>query len=178
MKKIMIGLGICLASSTALANTGDINFYGKVDSSTCPIEIIDPGTGVISNRLNMGTVHPDQFGAIGTEAATRPFGLMIDPSKCTVGAGESAYITFVSRYGATGGGNTDYALKSGGATGLGLRIRDYRASVIEHGQESMGYQLSDTAVTTIGFNASYISTAATVSTGAAETDIEFVVAIR
>jgi len=180
MKKFLCGVGICLASGSALANTGSINFYGKVDSSTCPIEIVDPDTGAVSNRLDMGTVFPYQFRGPGTEAGNRSFGLRIDPTKCTVSPAKSAYITFNSRYGATGIGNADYGLKTGAgnATGLGLRIRDFNNSVVEHGQESTGYSLSDTDITTIGFNASYIATASTVDTGAAVTDIEFVVDIR
>ncbi|MCZ9636569.1 fimbrial protein [Pseudomonas putida] len=181
MKKFLCGIGICLASGSALANTGSINFYGKVDSSTCPIEIVDPDTGAISNRLDMGTVFPYQFAkGVGSEAASRSFGLRIDPTKCAVSPAKSAYITFNSRYGATGLGNADYGLKPGtdSATGLGLRIRDYNHSVVGHGQESTGYPLSDTAITTIGFNATYIATAATVGPGPAETDIEFVVDIR
>jgi len=181
MKKFLCGVGICLASGSALANTGSINFYGKVDSSTCPIEIVDPDTGAISNRLDMGTVFPYQFDkGPGSEVGNRSFGLRIDPTKCTVSAAKSAYITFNSRYGATGMGNADYGLKpgTGNATGLGLRIRDYNNSVVGHGQETAGYSLSETDITTIGFNASYIATASTVDPGAAETDIEFVVDIR
>lgn len=79
MKKTLIALavGLGLASSAAFANTGSINFYGQVHAGTCPIEIIDPSSGLPVARVNMGNVSVSQFKATGDEAASRAFGMRV-----------------------------------------------------------------------------------------------------
>lgn len=87
MKKKLIPLAILLglASNAAFANTGSINFYGQVHAGTCPIELIDPSTGLPLSRINMGNVSVSQFAAIGDEAASRAFGMRVTPGNgCVV----------------------------------------------------------------------------------------------
>lgn len=178
---IPLAIGLGLASSTAFAaevGRGSINFYGQINSSSCPIEIIDPSTGLPVARINMGNVNAAQFGNVGTEAAQRTFGMRITPGGCSVQAGQSALVTFTGAYGGAGAGGTLYALEPGGATNLALVIRDSKDKPIFNGQQSNAFPIDATDPTTIIFSAAYQSTGAPVSAGSANTDVAFVVDIQ
>lgn len=180
MKKTLIPvvLGLGLMSSAAFANTGSINFYGQVHAGTCPIEIIDPSTGLPVSRINMGNVSASQFGTVGAEAASRAFGMRITPgSGCVIAAGDNANVTFTGAYGGAGTGGTLYALEPGGATNLALIIKDNTGTPVANGAPSKDYPLSDTTPTTLIFSAAYQSTGAAVTAGTANTDVQFLVDI-
>lgn len=180
MKKTLITLaiGLGLASNAAFANTGSINFYGQVHAGTCPIVIVDPSTGLPMARINMGNVNVSQFTAIGDEAASRAFGMRITPGGgCTITAGSSAKVTFTAAYGGAGAAGELYALEPGGANNLALTIKDNAGTPVVNGTPSKDYPLDDTNPTTMIFSAAYKSTAAGVTAGTANTDVQFLVDI-
>ncbi|WP_166367100.1 fimbrial protein [Pseudomonas akapageensis] len=179
MKKTLISLALGLASTSAFAYDGSINFYGQVKGGTCPIEIIDPVSGSPLSRIQLGNVTPAQFPSVGSEAAARPFSMRITPgASCTVAAGESATVAFTPLYGGAGTGGTLYGLKPGGATGLALAIKDRTGALVDNGADSTAYPLSETDPTDMLFTALYKSTAATIGAGVAETDISFLVSVN
>lgn len=51
MRTTLFALGLAMASGAAVANTGSISFHGQVDAGTCPIQIIDPQTGLPDLRF-------------------------------------------------------------------------------------------------------------------------------
>ncbi|MFK3910294.1 fimbrial protein [Pseudomonas monteilii] len=180
---IPLAIGLGLASSTAFAaeaGRGSINFYGQINSGSCPIEIIDPSTGLPVARINMGNVNAAQFGNVGAEAAQRTFGMRLTPGGCSVQANQSALVTFTGAYGGAGAGGTLYALEPvlGSATNLALVIRDSKGKPIFNGQQSNAFPIDATDPTTIIFSAAYQSTGAPVSAGSANTDVAFVVDIQ
>jgi len=181
MKKALLALTLGITSSTAFATTvskGAIHFYGRVDTSTCPIEIIDPVTGnpESGNRVLMGNVDASQFKTVGAEAAERSFGMRIDPASCpSISPTKKATVTFTGAHGAAGTGL--YALEAGGAQNLALILKDHTGTQIANGSASKEYPLDDTKPTTMIFRAAYKSTAAGVTAGAANTSVQFVVDI-
>ncbi|KAF0251338.1 fimbrial protein [Pseudomonas putida] len=183
MKKTLLALALGITSSTTFAatvSTGAIHFYGRIDSGTCPIEIIDPVTGnpESGNRILMGNVDASQFKAADDEAAARAFGMRITPgSGCTVNTGDAASVTFTGAFGGAGTGGALYALEPGGATNLALTLKDNKGTPIANGSASPSYPLDVTKPTTMLFSAAYKSTAAAVTAGAANTSVQFVVDI-
>ncbi|MFJ4433960.1 fimbrial protein [Pseudomonas sp. NPDC089395] len=180
MKKSLITLavGLGLASSAAFANTGSINFYGQVHAGTCPIEIIDPSTGLPVARVNMGNVSVSQFADVGDEAASRAFGMRITPGAgCVVAPGSNAKVTFTAAYGGAGAGGALYALEPGGANDLALTIKDNAGTPVANGTASKDYPLHVTNPTTMIFSAAYKSIGTSVGPGRANTDVQFLVDI-
>ncbi|AMA45210.1 fimbrial protein [Pseudomonas alabamensis] len=179
---IPLAIGLGLASSTAFAaeiGRGSINFYGQINSGSCPIEIIDPSTGLPVARINMGNVNAAQFNNVGVEAAQRTFGMRLTPGgNCSISAGQSAIVTFTGAYGGAGAGNTLYALQPGSATNLALVIKDSNNKPISNGGQSRAFPLDDTKPTTIIFSAAYQSIGAPVSAGSADTDVSFIVDVQ
>ncbi|MFJ4457453.1 fimbrial protein [Pseudomonas sp. NPDC089392] len=183
MKKALLALALGITSSTAFAatvSTGAIHFYGRVDTGTCPIEIIDPVTGnpESGNRVLMGNVDSSLFTAVGSEAAARTFGMRITPGGgCVVNNGDVANVSFTGAFGGAGTGGTLYALEAGGAQNLALILKDDTGTQIANGGTSKDYPLDDTKPTIMHFSAAYKSTAAGVTAGAANTSVQFVVDI-
>lgn len=177
MKKITLALALSIASSAALANSGSINFHGQVHAGTCPIQIIDPSTGLPMSRINMGNVSVANFTAVGSEAASRPFSMRVTPgSGCVVNNGTGS-VTFTGAYGGVGSNSSLYALQPGGATGLALIIKDDTGAAVANGAASKNYALDDTKPTDMLFSAAYQSIAASVTAGQANTDVQFLVTI-
>ncbi|AYN15118.1 type 1 pili subunit FimI [Pseudomonas monteilii] len=183
MKKALLALALGITSSTTFAatvGTGAIHFYGRIDSSTCPIEIIDPITGnpESGNRILMGNVDASQFTAAGSEAAARSFGMRITPGGgCTVSPNDVANLTFTGAFGGAGTSGALYALEAGGAQNLALVLKDDTGTPIANGSTSKDYPLDPTKPTTMLFSAAYKSTAAGVTAGPANTSVQFVVDI-
>ena len=179
MKKTLLTLaiGLGLASNGAFANTGSINFYGQVHAGTCPIVIIDPEFGTPAARIKMGNVNVSEFTTVGSEAATRTFGMRITPGNgCVVSAG-TANVTFTGAYGGAGTGGALYALEPGGSTNLALIIKDNTGAPVNNGSPSNDFPVDDTDPTTLIFSAAYKSTGTAVTPGAANTDVQFLVDI-
>ncbi|MNO06833.1 hypothetical protein D3C81_2287850 [compost metagenome] len=72
-------------------------------------------------------------------------------------------------------GTNLYGIRGGGATGLGLVIKDQARTKINPNAESKEYDLYETRPTDLMFYAAYESFAATVSEGLAEAEVSFVV---
>lgn len=175
----LAALILALASTSALATDGTINFYGQIKGGTCPIEIIDPISGSVSNLVQLGSVLATQFSGPGSEAGSRAFGMRITPgTNCTIAPGSTASMTFTSLQGGAGSGGTLYGLKPGGAEGVAISIKDRSGNVVPNGVASADFPLSDTDPTNINFLAAYQATTGSVTPGPAEADITFSVAIN
>ncbi|QCI11374.1 type 1 fimbrial protein [Pseudomonas putida] len=175
MKKILVALGLGMASHQALANTGAINFFGQVQSGTCAIEIIDPSTGLPASRIRMGNVNASEFKKADDEAASRSFGLRLTPGSagCILLPGANASVTFTGSYGGAGASGTLYALEPGGASGLALVIKDNLGAPIDNGVASRPYPLHDSLPTDMIFTAAYKAIDASVTAGLANSDVQF-----
>lgn len=169
-----LGLALGLATTSALATTGTINFSGKITSATCPIEIVNPESGAVGNLVPLGEVDAGAFRGIGTEGGGRAFQMRITPSStCAMDPDKlDATVTFTS---VQGGGGDHYGIKavSGAAKGVAVAIKDNTSTLVKNGTASAVYPVSETDPTLMYFTALYIATAATVTPGPADADVNF-----
>lgn len=174
-----LGLALSFAVNSAFATTGTINFAGKITSATCPIEIVNPETGVVGNLVPMGEVDVSAFTSVGAQGGGRGFQMRITPgSSCVMDPAKlNATVTFTS---VQGGGGDHYGVKPvlGAAKGVAVAIKDLSGALIPSGSTSAIYPLSETDPTLMYFVASYISTQAVVSAGPADADVSFSVTIN
>lgn len=183
MKKTLITLaiGLGLASNAAFAaETGSIRFFGTITAGPCNIQVVDPISKQPLDRVDMGNPAASKFVAIGDEASTRPFGLMVNPGTgCIIDPNVPVRVTFSALHGGAGAGGALYGLESGtgSAKNVALTIKDDTATAIPNGVPSKEYSLDATDPTIMLFSAAYKSTAAGVTAGAANTDIGFSVDI-
>lgn len=174
-----LGLATTLAGASAWANTGTINFEGRITDSTCPIEVVNPGDGSVGNLVKMGTIESSRFTAIGQEYSGKSFALRVsDPSVCgLVSPNPVAKVTFNGTADASG----DYFAvtpTTDGATGVVIVIKDKSGKSLAPGTESADYAVHPTEPTDMVFNAYYRSSVATVTAGTASADVQFIVAFN
>ncbi|KTB72083.1 MULTISPECIES: fimbrial protein [Pseudomonas] len=184
MNKMLSVLGLALATTltgtAASANSGTIRFEGKITSTTCPIEVVNPGDGSTGNLVNMGSIEASRFTGIGDELSGKSFALRVnDNGNCGLASGNlnAAKVTFIGDADSSG----DYfgvTPTADGAKGVAIVIKDQTGVSIKPGDTSAPYTLVESGVTDMVFNAYYRSTAATVEAGAASADVQFVVAIN
>lgn len=182
MKKTLLALSLGLSASllgaSAFANTGTIKFEGKVTSSTCPIQIVNPEDGSVGDLVKMGSVDSSRFTAVGQEHGGRRFALRVSGGGgCAITAGSVANTTFNGVPDPTG---NYFQVTPGldGAKGVVISMRDQRGASIAPGAASADYDLNVGAPTDLEFNAYYRSTTSAVTAGVASADIQFVVDIN
>lgn len=187
MKKSLLalplGLALIVASQAAFALTGTINFQGRIDSTTCPIDVIDPVTGAPGGPILIGYNYTRDFPTIGSETVGKTFQLKLTPDgTCVVPPGSTAAtVTFDSVHGGVGPGNAYYGLKplTGVAKGIGVVIKDNLGALIPNGVASKEYPISVTDPTKMAFHVVYksYSAPADITAGPAEADVNFTVTI-
>ncbi|MNF76979.1 fimbrial-like adhesin protein SfmF [compost metagenome] len=174
-----LGLALGLAATSAFAADGRINFTGKISSATCPVEIVNPENGAVGNLVSLGWVDSSAFPSVGAVAGERAFQMRITPgTACVLDPTKlNATVTFNSVY---GGGGDHYGLKPTGnpARGIAVAIKDVTGGFIKNGETSTVYKLDETKPTLMDFTAMYIATAATVTPGPADSDVEFTLSIN
>lgn len=182
MKKSLLALSLGLAAglmgTSAFANTGTVKFEGKITSSTCPIEIINPEDGTVGNTVKMGSVDASAFTAAGQEKGGKSFVLRVSGAPgCGITASSVANTTFNGTADSSG---AYFAVTPGvdGAKNVVISLRDKLGASIAPGAASADYDLNDGTSTDLVFNAYYRSTATGVTAGVASADVQFVVAIN
>ncbi|MBF8748343.1 type 1 fimbrial protein [Pseudomonas putida] len=178
MKPIFALFALSLASGSAMANTGIINFEGTVTAGgTCPIDVVTPG-GPSKSLIYLGDFKDKDFTTVGQKTPIQRFGLRHDPSKCPVTPGQKAFVKFSANYGA--GPSDLYQLQSGVgySEGMALAILDKSNSVLAPDTESVGYDLSDRLTTDMNFTTYLQTIDATVTEGQIATSVNFTVDIR
>ncbi|MBF4557648.1 type 1 fimbrial protein [Pseudomonas sp. p50] len=172
---ISLGLATGLAGTAAFAKTGNILFEGRITTSTCPIQIINPEDQQSGNHVNMGTVDARHFGAIGSELPGKGFIMRIDGTTCPIVKDDVAKVTFTGS--ADGSGNY-FAVKPGGASGVSIALKDRTTNNLAPGAPSAEYSLIPGVINDMRFDALYRKTETSVTAGAASADIQFVVDIN
>lgn len=174
-----LALALGLSAASATAADGRINFSGKINSATCPIDIVNPENGNVSNLVTLGWVDSSAFTAAGSVAGERSFQMRITPgSTCVLDPAKlNATVTFNSVY---GGGGDHYGLKPTGtpAKNVAVAIKDVTGNYIKNGGKSTVYKLDQTSPTLMDFTAMYIATNVPVEAGPADSDVEFTLAIN
>jgi major type 1 subunit fimbrin (pilin)/fimbrial protein len=175
-----LGLAIALIAgpTSAATNSGTIFFEGEIRTGTCPIEVVDPISGGTGNSVPLGIAITGAFGGIGSEVNQRRFSMRV-PDSCVAAPGDIT-VKFESQAGAAGASSEFYALRpsSNTAGGLAVVIKDHRDnSVIAHGAESKPYTVVSGKGVDMHFLAAYRSTAATVTQGSVNADVNFTVTL-
>ncbi len=176
MKKTLFTLALGMASSSVFAapETGQINFYGTVyGGGTCPIEVVNPSGSVIP-RVTLGNFTTGYFGASGTATPDVAFALRITPdTTCKLPPTNKTKVAFTP-LGLVVGTNL-YGLRSSGADGLGLVIRDRTGAKVDPNADSPDYDLYTDRPTDMIFYAAYESYKDKVTEGLAEAEVTFTV---
>jgi type 1 fimbria pilin len=92
---LSLGLSVALAGTSAFANTGTLNFEGKITSSTCPIEVVNPEDGQVGNQVKMGSIEASRFTASGQEFSGKRFGLRVKGGAGYVKPSTQASLSFL-----------------------------------------------------------------------------------
>ena len=183
MKRTFLAAALLLAGTSAFANTGTINFNGKINGSTCPIEIVNPDSGAVGNLVQMGAPRVADFPNLGAEAGGRSFSMRV-PGGAACGIDpenpNTASVTFTGVQGGAGADGSLYAIKTvgGAATGVAVALKDRSGNPVKNGEASAAYPLNAVGATEMFFTAVYKSTAPAVTPGAADADVSFVVKIN
>ncbi|NTZ09172.1 fimbrial protein [Burkholderia metallica] len=181
----MFGLA-CIATDTAYASDGTINFTGSVVASTCKI---NGGTNDLTVPLPKASTN--QLASVGATAGRTPFTLTLSgcatDQKPETGDPIPAPVKKVS-VAFEPGPNVDLAtgrLKLSGAdaaSGVQIAILNDKYEPIKIGAESsaQGVQVADidtavggTGTATLQFAAQYVATSATVSGGSANSYVTY-----
>ena len=180
MKKFTLAMALALSAGSAFAanETGQIEFTGFINpGGTCPIDLVNPGLGDVP-WVSLGTPNANKFAAVGDTSEEVVFALRVTPGAgCTIPANSTATVKFDPLHGVAG---TDlYGIRQGGsaATGVAIAIKDDTHTKIAPNTESKEYDLFENTPTDMKFYANYESTAATVTDGLAQTQVNFTVAL-
>jgi type 1 fimbria pilin len=176
---LSLGLSAALAGTSAHANTGTINFEGKITASTCPIEVVNPEDDSIGNQVKMGTVEATRFKNVGEEFRGKKFGLRVTASAaCGFDPADNTAIVTFSGTADTSGDYFAVGNTPADAKGVSISLRDHTGASIKPGAASAVYDLNDSGITDMIFNAYYRATAIPVEAGTASADVHFNVAIN
>jgi major type 1 subunit fimbrin (pilin) len=177
MKRTFIALALLASTAPALADSGTIQFRGQINGTTCPIDIVDPITGAPVSLINLGTFSTANFDRVGARTPDRPFALWIrDGAACNFTPGAEVDVV----YNGLDGDNGDLYLPKAGpsaAGNVGIAITDRTRADVKPGQASAKYPVNETGETLLAFNANIVSTQQTVTAGAVDADIAFLVNI-
>lgn len=155
-----------LTTASAFANDGQINFTGSVTDASC--NVTNAATGTLD--VNMGMISSSAFGVSGDTAGAKKFTLQVTGCPTTTDGGIR-----VSFDGTSVSGNSSVLQLTQGtgvATGVGIQLSDASQNVLPLNVASTSYPLTGGAAN-LDFVARYISTAATVTSGAANAVASF-----
>lgn len=171
MNKNLVAVAMLAASAfttSVFAADGQVNFTGTIIPQGCDIS-----ASTKNQTVDLGQVAVSSFPIAGSVSASKGFSLSLTNCPSTVSA---ATVRFDGTQ--VPGNNSILALTqaSGVATGVGIQIADNNNKVINLYQDSTAYTLlPGSAVNTLGFVASYVSTAATVTPGSANAVSNFTI---
>jgi type 1 fimbria pilin len=179
---LSLGLAASLAATSAFANTGVINFEGTITSGTCPVDVINPGTGDSGNLVRMAGVAANTFTRVGEEYGGKSFVLRVKGGVgCVLQPFPAVNVAKVTFSGAPAGTNGEYfnvTRGTGDAQGIAIAIRDSSGNLISNGVQSAEYGLNADRETDLYFNATYRSLVIPVVAGTASADVRFDVAVN
>ncbi|WP_314494022.1 fimbrial protein [Pseudomonas sp. MLB6B] len=178
MKKILLMLALGMASNAAMAatETGKILFKGHINGgSTCPIEVVEPALGGLG-WVDLG-VYPVKYFAAQNSTTDVAFALRVEAdATCVIAPNTKAKVKFDSVAGDAGSTGQYYAIRTAGAEGIALEIKDEDYASIKPRTDSKEYDIASTGTTDMKFYASLTKTG-TVTDGAANADVNFTVTL-
>ncbi|CAM7812627.1 fimbrial protein [Enterobacter asburiae] len=163
----MVATGSALMMGNALAAAGTVNFNGNILDSACDVAVASQNQVVV-----LGDYNKTEFPATGSRTAATKFDIVLKNCPVTV---TSAKVRFDGTPDLT---NADLLAidtsVAGAATGVAINLMTAdKADLPLHGSNSYSYALSSSADNTLNFYAQYISTAASVTAGPANSVANF-----
>ncbi|AHG19275.1 hypothetical protein Z042_06320 [Chania multitudinisentens RB-25] len=174
MNKNLIAVAVLVTSAfttNVFASNGEISFKGAIIPNPC-----DVTTDTANQVVQLGTIGVNAFKFTGDTAATRNFSIKL--TNCPTTVTNAAVVFEGTGTGPVANDNSALALTDAPdvATGVGVQIVDAQNQVVKMREDSSAYPLlSGTAVNTLSFSASYVSTAATVTSGSANAVTNFTI---
>ncbi|MCX4181462.1 fimbrial protein [Enterobacter sp. HSTU-ASh6] len=163
----MLAIGSTLATTHAFAAAGTVNFNGNILDSACDVDVASQNQVVV-----LGDHYKTEFPTTGARTAATQFNIVLKNCPVTV---TSAKVRFDGTPDATNASLLAIdSSAAGAATGVAINLMTAdKADLPLHGSNSYSYVLSSTADNTLSFYAQYISTAATVTAGPANSVANF-----
>ncbi|UFH48287.1 fimbrial protein [Pseudomonas sp. KNUC1026] len=175
MKRFSLGFALMAISGMAMANTGTIQFKGKITDATCPIEVVDPISGGNGSIINLGTYTKDFFTAAKDRTRPVSFQLLIkDGAACGFAAGDEVTVTYS---GLDGSDSEFYLIKPGAdaAKNIAIALQDNTRKDVPPDTPSSAYKVNETGESRLNFTAAMVATTNAVTAGAVDADVQFVV---
>ena len=161
----LLAVGSALTATHAFAAAGTVNFNGNILDSACDVDVASQNQVVV-----LGDYYKTEFPTTGARTAATQFNIVLKNWTVT-----NAKVRFDGTPDATK--SSLLAIDSsaaGAATGVAINLMSAdKADLPLHGSNSYSYVLSSTADNTLSFYAQYISTAATVTAGPANSVANF-----
>lgn len=169
-KRIIVAIftaGSALTMTQAFAAAGTVNFNGNILDNACDVDVASQNQVVV-----LGDYYKTEFPTTGSRTAATQFDIVLKNCPVTV---TSAKVRFDGTPDLTDANLL--AIDSsvvGAATGVAINLMTAdKADLPLHGSNSYSYVLSSTADNTLNFYAQYISTAASVTAGPANSVANF-----
>ncbi|MBP2701001.1 fimbrial protein [Photobacterium lucens] len=163
-----------LISSSAMANTGTINFIGSVSDTTCNFigeqggtqtNTIDLGTHTIAS-VNAGTTNVVDFALVGKKS---------DGSPCTVQSGKSVDISWVP---ASGVWDAAGLQNTGTSKNTAVKLMDKNSNPFSALRETVNYTSNNVPNGALPFKAQLVKTGAAATAGTVISSVKFAVAYK
>ncbi|WP_264407064.1 fimbrial protein [Vibrio owensii] len=176
MKTVLAASVMAMAlSSTAFAAEvapvgGMVHFTGFITDSACQVNLQN---NPFEESLDLGTFLTTDFAAAGDTSKSVPLNLSLTDCPTAV-TGVTVRVTSTEGESTESAG--DFELKSGGATGVALRLTEESGDAIAFGEESSVFPV-DAGVGEIAINAQYVATKAgtDMTPGHADLDATFAI---
>lgn len=177
LKMSSLACVLAMASLSANAADGTINFTGEIIDAGCNAFV--NGSGTSTGNVDMGKVQKTAFKGVGStvDGAASTTGFTIELNDCPTTV---TNVTFKFDGQNVNGDDKILALTTGTgvATGVGIQLYDKARGVIELAKASAPYTIANKgtpSTNSLPFYAKYIQTAAAVTTGPANSVATFTV---
>ncbi|HCM9253770.1 TPA: fimbrial protein [Enterobacter cloacae subsp. dissolvens] len=163
----LLAVSSALTATHAFAAAGTVNFNGNILDSACDVDVASQNQVVV-----LGDYYKTEFPTTGARTAATQFNIVLKNCPVTV---TNAKVRFDGTPDTTN--SSLLAIDSsaaGAATGVAINLMSAdKADLPLHGSNSYSYALSSTMDNTLSFYAQYISTAAAVTAGPANSVANF-----
>ena len=159
----MLAAGSVLTMTNAFAAAGTVNFNGNILDSACDVDVASQNQVVV-----LGDYYKTEFPTTGARTAATQFNIILKNCPVTV---TNAKVRFDGTPDLT---NASLLAIDTSVAGVAINLMTAdKADLPLHGSNSYIYPLSSTADNTLNFYAQYISTAASVTAGPANSVANF-----
>ncbi|MBK5344064.1 MULTISPECIES: fimbrial protein [Pseudomonas] len=164
---VVMGLAsLANAATPPTGNPGTIRFTGEIVSGACGID-----ANSLDQTVPLGQVPANTFKAIGDRSSPEKFDIVL--TECDTSTQKNARFTFTGVQDPT---VPELFATTGLAQNVGIRLQASAGEMLDNGKEQVAPVVLQNGNNTVSFAAMYEATAATVTTGEADSVANFTVA--